>query len=392
MNMETLIRTYRVLLNNTTTDFVRYLHNQILWESRLIAILGARGVGKTTLLLQHIKQYDDIDKSLFVTADDIYFSTHSLFNLALDFYQNGGEKLYIDEIHKYKGWSTEIKNIYDQIPQLKVVYTGSSILDLEKGGADLSRRKLEYHMTGLSFREYLAISQGIEIPIHSLEDVLSGKIEFPMQTERPLALFKEYLQNGFYPFFNDPGYYIRLKSVLNQTLENDIPDFAQMNISTAQKLKKLLYIIAQSVPFKPNFSKLSRDLDVSRNDIPNLMFYLEKAGVINQLRDDTKGIKLLGKVDKVYLSNTNLAYAISDSTPDIGNIRESVFFALMKTTQEVTSSSVADFSIGGYTFELGGKGKGQKQIKGIDNAFIVKDDIEYGHINIIPLWAFGLTY
>lgn len=390
--METLIRTYRVLLNTTTTDFVRYLHNQILWESRLIAILGARGVGKTTLLLQHIKQYDSIDKSLFITADDIYFSTHSLFNLALEFYQNGGEKLYIDEIHKYKGWSTEIKNMYDQIPQLKVVYTGSSILDLEKGGADLSRRKLEYHMTGLSFREYLAISRGIEIPIHALEDVLSGKIEFPMQTERPLALFKEYMQNGFYPFFNDPGYYIRLKSVLNQTLENDIPDFAQMNISTTQKLKKLLYIIAQSVPFKPNFSKLSRDLDVSRNDIPNLMFYLEKAGVINQLRDDTKGIKLLGKVDKVYLNNTNLAYAISDSTPDVGNIRESVFFALMKTTQEVTSSSVADFRIGQYTFEIGGKGKGQKQIEGIENAFIVKDDIEYGHKNIIPLWAFGLTY
>lgn len=390
--METLIRTYRVLLHNTTTDFVRYLHNQILWESRLIAILGARGVGKTTLLLQRIKQYDDIEKSLFVTADDIYFSTHSLFDFALEFYQNGGEKLYIDEIHKYNGWSTEIKNIYDQIPQLMVAYTGSSILDLEKGGADLSRRKLEYHMTGLSFREYLAISRGLEIPIHALEDVLSGKINFPMQTERPLALFKEYVQNGFYPFFNDPGYYIRLKSVLNQTLENDIPDFAQMNISTTQKLKKLLYIIAQSVPFKPNFSKLARDLDVSRNDIPNLMFYLEKAGVINQLRDDTKGIKLLGKVDKVYLSNTNLAYAISDRLPDIGNIRESVFFSLMKATQEVTSSSVADFCIGKYTFELGGKGKAQKQIEGVENAFIVKDDIEYGHKNIVPLWAFGLTY
>lgn len=390
--METLIRTYRVLLNNMTTDFVRYLHDQILWDSRLIAILGARGVGKTTLLLQHIKQYDKIEKSLFITADDIYFSTHSLFNLALEFYQNGGEKLYIDEIHKYKGWSLEIKNIYDQIPQLRVIYTGSSILDLEKGGADLSRRKLEYHMAGLSFREYLAISRGLEIPIHSLEDILAGKIEFPYQNERPLPLFKEYIQNGFYPFFYDPGYYIRLKSVLNQTLENDIPDFAQMNISTAQKLKKLLYIIAQSVPFKPNFSKLSRDLDVSRNDIPNLMFYLEKAGVINQLRDDTKGIKLLGKVDKVYLSNTNLAYAISDRSPEIGNIRECVFFAMMKTTQEVTSSSIADFHIGKYMFEVGGKGKGQKQIEGVENAFIIKDDIEYGYKNIIPLWAFGMTY
>ena len=167
---------------------------------------------------------------------------------------------------------------------------------------------------------------------------------------------------------------------------------AQMNISTAQKLKKLLYIVAQSVPFKPNFSKLSRDLDVNRNFVPDLMFYLEKAGVINQLRNDTKGIKLLGKVDKVYLNNTNLAYAISDTIPDIGNVRETVFFSFMRTTQEVTTSSVADFTIGKYTFEIGGKNKTQKQIEGIENAYVVKDDIEYGYKNIIPLWAFGLIY
>lgn len=200
------------------------------------------------------------------------------------------------------------------------------------------------------------------------------------------------MQQGYYPFFKEDGYYIRLKSVLNQTLENDIPHFAQMNISTAQKLKRLLYIVAQSVPFKPNFSKLSRDLDVNRNFVPDLMFYLEKAGVINQLRNDTKGIKLLGKVDKVYLNNTNLAYAISDTTPDIRNVRETVFFSLMRTTQEVTTSSVADFNIGKYTFEIGGKNKAQKQIEGIENAYVVKDDIEYGYKNIIPLWAFGLTY
>ena len=200
------------------------------------------------------------------------------------------------------------------------------------------------------------------------------------------------MQYGFYPFYNDSGYYIRLNSVLNQTLENDIPNFAQLNVSTANKLKKLLYIIAQSVPFKPNFSKLSRDLDVSRNTIPDLIFYLEKAGVLNQLRDDTRGIKLLGKVDKIYLNNTNLAYAISNSAPEIGNIRETVFFSLMRTTQEVTTSAVADFTIGKYTFEVGGKNKGQKQIAGVKDSFIVKDDIEYGYKNILPLWAFGLTY
>lgn len=390
--MKNLTRTYKLLIENTETNFIRYLHDQISWKSRLIAILGARGVGKTTLILQHIKLYDNINESLFVTADDLYFSVNTLVDLATQFYQDGGKKLYIDEIHKYKGWSTEIKNIYDLLPQLKVIYTGSSILDLEKGGADLSRRKLEYKLVGLSFREFLQISRGIEVPVHTFEDILSNNVTFPYKKERPLQLFKEYLQSGYYPFFKEEGYHTRLISVLNQTLENDIPDFAQMNVSTAHKLKKLLYIIAQSVPFKPNFSKLARDLDVSRNSIPDLMFYLEKAGVINQLRDDTKGVKLLGKVDKVYLNNTNLAYAISEGEPNIGNIRESVFFTLMRTTQAVTRSSVADFTIGDYTFEVGGKSKGQKQIEGITNGYIVKDDIEYGYKNIIPLWVFGLSY
>lgn len=390
--MDALKRTFRLLLDNTKTDFVRYLHDQIAWNSRLVAVLGARGVGKTTLLLQHIKLYGNIEQSLFVSADDIYFSAHRLYDLALQFYQDGGRQLYIDEIHKYKGWSTEIKNIYDQIPALQVIYTGSSILELERGGADLSRRKLEYTMTGLSFREYLAIAKGVHIPVHTLEDVLNNKITFPYTDFRPLQLFKEYMKEGFYPFFTSEGYYMRLRSVLNQTLENDIPEFATMNISSSQKLKKLLYIIAQSVPFKPNFSKLSRDLDMSRNSVPDLMLYLEKAGVINQLRDDTKGIRLLGKVDKVYLSNTNLAYVLSDSLPDVGNLRETVFYAMMRTTQSVTSSSIADFSISRYTFEVGGRGKAQQQIAGVANAYVVKDDVEYGDKNIIPLWSFGLTY
>lgn len=390
--MDALKRTFRLLLDNTKTDFVRYLYDQIAWNSRLVAVLGARGVGKTTLLLQHIKLYGNIEQSLFVSADDIYFSAHRLYDLALQFYQDGGRQLYIDEIHKYKGWSTEIKNIYDQIPALQVIYTGSSILELERGGADLSRRKLEYTMTGLSFREYLAIAKGVHIPVHTLEDVLNNKITFPYTDFRPLQLFKEYMKEGFYPFFTSEGYYMRLRSVLNQTLENDIPEFATMNISSSQKLKKLLYIIAQSVPFKPNFSKLSRDLDMSRNSVPDLMLYLEKAGVINQLRDDTKGIRLLGKVDKVYLSNTNLVYVLSDSLPDVGNLRETVFYAMMRTTQSVTSSSIADFSISRYTFEVGGRGKAQQQIAGVANAYVVKDDVEYGDKNIIPLWSFGLTY
>lgn len=390
--MDMLIRTFRMRLESTPIEYVRDWHDKISWNSRLVAILGARGVGKSTLVLQHIKLHEDIGTTLYVSADDLYFSTHTLVELAGRFYQEGGKALYIDEIHKYKNWSTEIKNIYDTYATLRVGYTGSSILDLEKGGADLSRRKLEYRLPGLSFREYLAISKSIQVPLHSLEQIVAHKIDFPYKDYRPIALFKEYLKIGYYPYFQDEGYYLRLKSVINQVVDNDIPVFAEMSVSTAQKLKKLLYIIAQSVPFKPNYAKLARDFDINRNLVADLMVYLEKAQLINVLRDDTHGISLLGKVDKVYLNNTNLAFALSDSLPDVGNIRETVFLAWMSQTQVVTSSSVSDFKIGDMTFEVGGRNKKQKQIRGVEKAYIVKDDIEYGSHNIIPLWALGLTY
>lgn len=271
-------------------------------------------------------------------------------------------------------------------------YTGSSIFDLEKCGADLSRRKLEYRLPGLSFREYLAIGKDIRIPAHTLEQIVRNEIDFPYAEHRPIALFKEYLKEGYYPYFRESGYYLRLLGIINQVVEGDIPASAEMTPSTAQKLKKLLYIVAQSVPFKPNYSKLARDLNINRNMVADLMVYLEKAQLINILRDDTHGISALGKVDKIYLNNTNLAYALSDTTPDVGNVRETVFLSLLAPTQSVTSSSVADFRIGGLTFEVGGRNKTQKQIRDIGNAYVVKDDIEYGHRNTIPLWAFGLTY
>ena len=390
--MDTLYRSYRMLLSNISTDFIRYLHDEIEWDSKLIAILGPRGVGKTTMLLQHIKLYDNIDETLFVTADDLYFAEHKLIDLAMDFYQHGGKKLYIDEIHKYAGWAREIKNIYDLIPRLQVVYTGSSILDLEVGEADLSRRKLEYRMMGLSFREYLAISYGYHLSVYSLEDILKHKVDFPYSEARPILLFKEYLQHGYYPFFQEKGYLLRLQSIIKQTLENDIPTFANMNIATALKLKRLLYIIAKSVPFKPNFTKLATLLDMNRNTVSDLMCYLEKAGIINQLRAEAEGVRLLGKVDKVYLNNTNLAYALSDNTPDIGNVRETFFFSALRVVCPVTTSNVSDFTIGGYTFEVGGKNKSQKQVHDVENAYVVKDDIEYGMRNVIPLWAFGFLY
>lgn len=389
--MEALIERYRALLAQTPTTFVRYLHDLIAWDARLVAVLGARGVGKTTLLLQHIKLHEPVDRTLYVSADDLYFSDHTLMELATQFYRQGGTRLFIDEVHKYPDWSREIKNIYDQLPGLSLVYTGSSILDLEQGGSDLSRRKLQYYMYGLSFREYVSITQGLQFPTATLSDILAHRVELPAHL-RPLPLFKAYLREGYYPFFREPGYHMRLQAVVNQSLEVDIPRFAHMSVSTAAKLRRLLYVIACSVPFKPNFSKLSTDIGISRNDIRDVLVYLEKAGLISQLRDETGGVRLLAKVDKVYLDNTNLAYALSPTAPDVGNLRETVFYALTKVVHEVTSSSVADFCIAPYTFEVGGRHKSQRQIAGTDNAFIVKDDIEYGAGNVLPLWTFGMMY
>lgn len=240
--MDVLRRTFLQKIEGTSVNFVRYLHGRIRWDSRLVAILGARGVGKSTLILQHIKLHENPEEVLYVSADDIYFSTHRLVDLAYDFYLNGGKALYIDEIHKYQGWSTEIKNIYDSYSDLRVVYTGSSILDLEKGGADLSRRKLEYRLYGLSFREYLSISEGIDLPVNTIDDILNHKVTFPYRDFRPVALFKKYLESGYYPYFKEAGYQSRLLAVINQVLDNDIKDFTGMSVSTARALKKLMYM------------------------------------------------------------------------------------------------------------------------------------------------------
>ena len=390
--MQNLYRNFRLQLELVSTDFIRFLHDKIAWDSRLIAIVGSRGVGKTTLLLQHIKKYEKAEDVLYITADDFYFTNHRLFDLAYQFYTQGGKKLFIDEIHKYKGWSTEIKNIYDQIPGLHVVYTGSSILDLEKGGADLSRRKVEYHLPGLSFREYINLTQGWQLPAYPLSEIVAGKVQFPYEKERPLKLFKNYLQAGYYPFFTETEYRLRLSNVVKLMIETDIPQFAEMNVASAFKLKKLLYVLAQSVPFKPNYTKLERDLEISRNTLPTYLLYLEKAGLINLLREKANGIKVLEKIDKIYLNNTDIAYMLSDTTPDRGNIRETGFFTWMRVGHFIISSPISDFEIDGRTFEVGGRNKKRAQIKNAVEGYIVKDDMEYAYQNEIPLWMFGFIY
>lgn len=390
-SMERLIAHYRNLLKETDVTFQRYLYDQIEWDNRMIAILGPRGIGKTTLLLQYIKLNLPVSDTLYVTADDFYFSENRLFDMADLFYKNGGKYLFIDEIHKYSDWSKELKLIYDYFPSMKIVFTGSSVLDLYRGSDDLSRRVVMYEMQGLSFREYLNMFHKATNHVYPLADILLNKIDLP-EIKNLLPLFKEYLKVGYYPFSKEKSYLSKLQNVINLTLETDIPFYAKMNISTARKIKQLLYIITQSSPFKPNFVEIAKMIQTSRNSMSDYLYYMEKAGVIAQLRDHAGGLRNLGKVEKVYLDNTNLIYALGDENPNIGNVRETFFFNQMRVNNVITSSPQSDFLIEGITFEVGGANKKKKQIAGLEKAYIVKDDIEYGFGNTLPLWAFGFNY
>lgn len=378
-------------LKQTASTFHRYMYHQVNWTSRMFGLVGPRGVGKSTMVLQYIKEHRAERQMLYVAADHLYFSSHTLVETVDAFVKEGGEQIFIDEIHKYENWSRELKQIYDSFPELMVGFTGSSVLDIYKGFADLSRRAPIFTMQGLSFREYLALFHGIETPVYSFDAVLRHEARLEKVTH-PLPLFHDYLQKGYYPFSSDSDFEMRLRQMVNQTMEVDIPQYANMNASTGRKLKKLLAVIAQSVPFKPVMDSLASVIGVSRNVLPDYFLYMEQAGMIGQLRDDTGGIRGVGKVEKVYLDNTTLAYLLGHESTDVGNIRETFFFNQMRVTQDVISSRISDFEIDGKTFEVGGRKKGQKQISNAQEGYVVKDDIEYGSGNIIPLWAFGLTY
>lgn len=389
--MDRLYEYFIKLLQDTNSELFRYIYKDINWDSRMIGITGPRGVGKTTMVLQHIKKELGTKETLYVTAEDFYFADNRLTDLADSVVKQGGKYLFIDEIHKYKDWSKELKLIYDYHSDLKVVFTGSSVLDIKKGVADLSRRAVMYHMQGLSFREYLKVFHDISSEVYSLEEILDHKVKIE-GLKHPLPLFQDYLRHGYYPFAMEGDFEIRLRQIINQTLESDIPLYAEMNTATGRKLKQLLAIVSKSVPFKPNFTSMAAALSASRNNIADYCLYIEEAGMISQLRDKTGGIKGLGKVEKIYLDNTNLVYSLAEEKPNIGNLRETFFFNQTRVKHPVTSSDFADFKIGDMDFEVGGKGKGQKQLEKAEKGFVVKDDIELGYRNVIPLWQFGLLY
>ena len=389
--MERLYEFFYRKLKNTPVEFFRYKYNQIKWESRAFGLVGPRGVGKSTMLLQYIKQNLDTKDTLYVSADNLYFAEHKLVDLADRFVKMGGKHLFIDEIHKYEGWSRELKQIYDSYDDLQIVISGSSILDIYKGMADLSRRMPIYEMQGLSFREYLRLFHSIDVPVYSLKDILTHKAVIS-GVEHPLPLFHDYLKRGYYPFGRDAEFEIELMQVINQTMEIDIPMHIKTNISVGRKLKSLIMVVSKSVPFKPVMQKLADVTGISRNDIPDYLIYMERAGMISQLRNATGGLRGLGKVEKLYLDNTNLIYTLAPERADIGNVRETFFMNQIRVCNDVRSSDISDFEIGGKVFEIGGRKKGQKQIESADDGYIVKDDIESGYANVIPLWAFGLNY
>lgn len=389
--MESLFEYSNKLVKEVNTDFFRYMYYRINWENRLVGLTGPRGIGKTTMILQYIKKELPLTQTLYVTAEDFYFAKNRIVDLADRFTKFGGKYLFIDEIHKYPNWSIELKLIYDYHPDLKVIFTGSSVLDIKKGSADLSRRAVIYTMQGLSFREYLELFHKLNIPKFSLDEILNHQVSVP-DLSYPLLKFNEYLRTGYYPFAIEEDFGIKLYQIINQTLEVDIPYYAGMNIATGRKLKKLLAIVSESVPFKPNMSKIARMLNISRNNIADYLLYIEEAGMIYQLRTETKGIRGLGKVEKVYLDNTNLIYNMAKENQNIGNVRETFFMNQLRLLYNIVSSSAVDFKIDDMHFEIGGKNKDAKQVMNLSKGYIIKDDIETGFLNTIPLWHFGLMY
>ncbi len=398
--MEQLYSGFRYLVSRAQLDFMRYLYNEIDWNNRLIAIIGTRGVGKTTMMFQHIRKSYDINSQdvLYASLDNLWFASHSLLELADEFHKNGGKALFLDEVHKYPGWSREIKNIYDSYPEMKVVFTGSSMLDIYSSGADLSRRAIKYTLNGMSLREYLEFEHGIKVSQVSLNDLLTNHIAIAIELSksfRPVAVFKEYLKYGYFPYYKEDkeGYFNRVAQTVNTIIEVDLPANIDIEYQTIIKIKKLFSIIASSVPFKPNISKLAELTGTTR---PSLLTYLEaldKAHAILMLDKEATGLKRLAKPEKIYLANTNFAYAFSGEGVNIGNLRETFFYSMLNAAHKVTYSDYTDFIVDGkYHFEVGGKEKKQKQIYGLKEAYIVKDNIETGYLNQIPLWMFGLLY
>ena len=397
--MEKLTELFRKKIASTNMDFIRNLEAQINWKARLICIRGARGTGKTTLMLQNIKKtFKNLEKVIYVSLDNLYFSDHSLLDFVDSFAKHGGRFLFLDEVHKYPDWSRTIKNIYDDYPELHVAFTGSSLLEILNARSDLSRRALVYNLQGLSFREYLKLTANADFPILTLDEILkkNEKLSADIVSKiKPFEFFDDYLKFGYYPYFLEgiDDYYTRLNETVNMILEVELPLLRKVEVAYIGKIKKLLSAIGKSAPFIPNTTELSSRIQIARQTLLQYFQYLEESKLIFQVFKKSRGLGNLEKPDKIFLENTNLMYLLGDIETNEGNVRETFAFNQLSHSHEVLFSEKSDFFVDKkFTFEIGGKNKKRKQIQDIPNSYILADDIEFGTDRRIPLWLLGFLY
>lgn len=403
--MDSLFRKSERLLTNVSTKIVREKMNEIHWNAQLISIMGAKGVGKSTLIKQYLKQnYKMGDRrALYCSADTIDFSTRTLVDLAEEFVIRGGELLVIDEIHKYKSgtsdWSREIKEIYELYPALKLIVSGSSLLQLREGDADLSRRAVKYTMAGLSFREALRFYHGLEFEKWTLEDILSHPYDlWHMVTSKckPVVLFKEYIEKGYYPFLleGEGEYYTKIEQVVNYIIENELPRICKVDVSNVRKLQALIVLICSEVPFELNANRIAAALEIGRDTVVEYLKYLGDAKVLNLLYSDKKKIGKLTKPDKVYMENPNILYALAPAKVEIGTLRETFAINSLSESHNVEyGKAQGDFKVDGkYTFEIGGRSKDYSQIAGVKDSYIFADDWDMPDGAKLPLWMLGFLY
>jgi len=387
------------LINSVSMNFSRYLMDEINWDNRLIGIKGARGTGKTTMLLQWLRKLKlPPSKVAYLSIDDMYFTVNSLLDTGRDFHLKGGKVLVLDEVHKYPGWAREVKNLYDRYSDLQIVFTGSSIINISKQEGDLSRRALIYELHGLSYREYLLLNKISNVGRISLQTIINtdkSLRDLFQKDFRPMEYFQDYLAYGYYPFSveDKEGYPQRLRQLVRNIVESDMAELKGFDIRNAKKMLQLIYIIAQQVPFKPNIIKLAEKSRIHRNSVSNYLYFLEEARLINMLYPSGSSIATLQKPEMIYLNNTNLMFAMASGKPMTGSIRETFFYSQLIVQHKVRHPKASDFEIDGrYIFEIGGKNKGRGQIQGLKNAYIVKDNMEYPVGNALPLWLFGFLY
>lgn len=398
--MEKLTELFRKKMTGPLPVFERELERKINWNARLISVRGSRGTGKTTLFLQHIKKTfsNNLNKVLYVNLDNIYFSNNTLVELAEKFASRGGTHLFIDEVHKYENWSKEIKNLYDDFPELHIAFTGSSLLEILNGRADLSRRTLVYELTGLSFREYLSLIKAHDFPIFTLEEILKNNEQISAEIAskiKPFEFFDDYLSFGYYPYFLEgkDDYFNRLNETLNMILEVELPMLRGLEIAYIPRIKKLLAVIGESAPFIPNITQLAAKIGISRQTLLIYLKYLEDAKLINQLYKKSRGLSVLEKPEKILMENTNLIELFNGENANTDSRRETFVLNQLLHSHKVDFSEESDFFVDSkYTFEVGGKNKKRKQIQEIPDSYIIADDIEFGTDRRIPIWLLGFMY